>query len=173
VRNILQRTIPCALVFVGAPWVQKAVREAAPDLWSLRASVSRIFLRTIDQNLVERDVVDTGVTPRASDIPDPEFALKMAEELHVSGGNAREEAKMLTIAGSALAMKEEFARAIPVLQRARMLLCQSPDDRRELAECEVWLGIAHRGLGQLAEAERLLRDALQKSRSPRRHRHRS
>ncbi|WP_161557673.1 tetratricopeptide repeat protein [Acidisarcina polymorpha] len=68
---------------------------------------------------------------------------------------------MLNIAGSALVMKEQFAEATPILQRAQMLLLQTPDLRRELAENEIWLGIAYRRLGQLSEAERVLRDAIE------------
>jgi hypothetical protein len=78
-RNPLRRRFEVPLVFAGAPWLQEVMREAAPDLWSVRTGVVRI----IPGRVARGEGARAGVTlePGGEAAEDPDYALEVAERL--------------------------------------------------------------------------------------------
>ncbi|HEY0097803.1 MAG TPA: tetratricopeptide repeat protein [Pyrinomonadaceae bacterium] len=101
-RNPLRRQFHVPLIFAGAPWIQVTLREAAPDLWSVRTQVVRIIPPAAeDRGETESPVSQQTFT---SDLVegraiDPFFALKEAERLRGESGKEMALARLLARAG--------------------------------------------------------------------------
>jgi tetratricopeptide (TPR) repeat protein len=108
-RNPLRRQFRVPLIFAGAPWVQVTLREAAPDLWSVRTQVVRIApppagnRREADSPLSQQSFTSDLAEGRAID---PLFALKEAERLRGESGKEMALARLLARAG--LGFKARF-----------------------------------------------------------------
>jgi tetratricopeptide (TPR) repeat protein len=170
VRNTMQRTIPGALVFVFAPWMQVLVRNIAPDLWSIRSTVARISLRLEPVSSRQMEPAPERVQPEAYDGPDPEYALKVAETLRGKPGLESQLADVLLRAGRGFFEQYRFERAIPVLEEVYALRKElseqssGPDNataERALADAASWLGRAYLRVARYNDAEPLLRRALE------------
>src|ERR1019366_5519033 len=69
-RNLLTRQLPIPLIFVGAEWLLPLLRDAAPDLWSIRATVVRVSPAALASPPAA--VLRESGKPRSG--PDPELA---------------------------------------------------------------------------------------------------
>lgn len=96
-RNPLLRRFQCPLVLVGAPWLQPLLREAAPDLWSVRTAVVHVTpaLKTApgtESNQIWQKTFQERMGEAASD---PDFALEQAESLRERPGLEATRAELL------------------------------------------------------------------------------
>ena len=169
IRNTMQGSIPCTLIFAGAPWVQVVIRAAAPDLWSIRGLVTRISLRLPSDALSQRESTTPLAEPSNPSAPDPEFALQRAEALRGKPGQEVELADLLTRAGEGFYERYQLDRAIAILSEAYALqekLSENPASKdavereRSLAVTANWLGRAYKRDAQFERAEPFLRHAL-------------
>jgi tetratricopeptide (TPR) repeat protein len=125
IRNIMQREIPCAVIFVGAPWVQAAIRESAPDLWSIRTTVTRVTPRAEARLITEPPRLEERRGAQAENAPDPEYALKQAEALRGKPGKEPELARLLLRAAQGFVARHKPQMAIIALQEAEKLQAAS------------------------------------------------
>jgi len=113
-RNSLRRHFKVPLIFVGANWIQPLIRENAPDLWSARTLVTRVF------PLEELGVpTDQNNEQRAEGLAiDPDFALRNAARLRGQSGKELSLAQILYRAGLALLARSRWIEAETVLSDA-------------------------------------------------------
>ena len=166
VRNTMQRTIPCALVFVTAPWMQELIRNIAPDFWSIRSTVARISPRLAGRepaDLAER--VFSGPRSDPSLAPDPEFAEREADKLRGKPGQELALARILQRAGQGFLSRAEQKQAIRVLEEAQQLQVEASAPPVDLASTKTFLGRAFKMDGQWRQAETCFRAALELDRS--------
>ena len=168
-RNLLQRQIPCTLVFVGATWVQPIIRTMAPDLWSVRSKVARIapIPLHLDRPADWAPPPDRPVDPNA---PDPEFALRQAQALRDKPGQELTLARILYRAGQGWFARREFEKAIEAFQDSASLQERFGAPLPDRAKTE--LGLARslerrsspaKSLDHYEEAIGLLRQSREKS----------
>ena len=104
-RNPLLRRFKCPLVLVGAPWLQPLLREAAPDLWSVRSAVVNVVAAPV---LREKEFEPQGFRVESMAPPemmgiaaaDPDYALERAESLRGKPGAELARAQLLLRAGN-------------------------------------------------------------------------
>jgi tetratricopeptide (TPR) repeat protein len=166
IRNTMQRTIPCALVFVVAPWMQELIRNIAPDLWSIRSTVTRIFPRVSSrepdspsERAFSRPMSDPALAP------DPEFAEREASRLRGKPGQELALARILRRAGEGYIARAEQAQAIRVLEEAQGLQVGTSASPVDLASTKTFLGRAFQMDAQWPQAESCFRAALELDRS--------
>jgi len=109
-RNPLRRQFEVPLVFVGAPWLQEVLREAAPDLWSVRTLVSWVEPRgVVAPDLRELRPAAAQSTGRG---PDPELALEEVARLRAKpGASELVIARLLFRAGQGFASRYQWQQA--------------------------------------------------------------
>ena len=166
IRNTMQRAIPCALVFVVAPWMQELIRNIAPDLWSIRSTVARISPRIAgreaespSERVFGRPLSDPSLAP------DPEFAEREASRLRGKPGQELALARILQRAGEGFLARREPKQAIRVLEEAQRLQVGASASPVDLAETKTLLGRAFRRDAQWPQAEACFRDALELDRA--------
>lgn len=162
IRNQMQRGIPCSLIFVAAPWMQELIRNTAPDLWSIRSTVARIFPRVLGR--------ETGALSEPafrlpesdpSLAPDPEFAEREASRLRGKPGQELALAHILQRAGEGFLARAEAVRAVRVLEEAQRLQDEASASPVDLAVTKTFLGRAFQMDAQWQRAEACFRDALE------------
>jgi tetratricopeptide (TPR) repeat protein len=102
-RNSLKERFACPLVLVGAPWLQQVLREAAPDLWSIRTGVVSV-LPTLDTTATReagRIEIETARSVAGEAAADPDYTLEQAERLRGRPGLETQRARLLLRAGIA------------------------------------------------------------------------
>ncbi|MEI7940693.1 MAG: tetratricopeptide repeat protein, partial [Verrucomicrobiota bacterium] len=103
-RNPLKERFSCPLVLVGAPWLHTLLREAAPDLWSIRTGVVSVTPSSEPGPTVVKEpgLIETAparlVTGEAA--ADPDYALEQAERLRDKPGKELARAQLLLRAGN-------------------------------------------------------------------------
>ena len=103
-RNPLRRKFAVPLIFVGAPWLQIALREAAQDLWSIRTTVINIEadaapLRDFQAANARNNPMPQSLSESA---PNVQLALNAIEKLRGKAGNKAELVSYLIRAGRGL-----------------------------------------------------------------------
>ena len=168
-RNLLQRQLPCTLVFVGATWVQPIIRTMAPDLWSVRSKVVRI--RPIPLHFdPPPDWVPQPDLPVDPNAPDPEFALQQAKALRDKPGQELTLARILYRAGQGWYERKEFEKAIDAFQESATVQMQFGAPLQERARTELalassldWRSIPGESLAHYEEAVGLIRSSENRS----------
>ncbi len=166
IRNQMQHTIPGALVFAVAPWVQQILRNVAPDLWSIRSTVVEIAPRTTGSRAL--DVATPLLQRPESDptlAPDPEFAEQEASRLTSRPGTELARAQILQRAGEGYLVRAEPNAAIRVLREAETLQVGASGSNSHLSQTKTLLGRAYKLNAQWEEAEACFRDALEMDRA--------
>lgn len=109
-RNPIRDKFGCTLLFAGAPWLQKVLRETAPDLWSVRTTV--VNIEAVPQSDIVLATKQTRwASAEAQDSPDPEFALRQAEKLRGVLGKELELATLLYRAGQGFSGQSNWREA--------------------------------------------------------------
>jgi tetratricopeptide (TPR) repeat protein len=162
-RNMLQRQIPCTLVFIGAAWVQAVVRTMAPDLWSVRSWVAPL-VSAFPLHRSERAKLEAGPVG-SHDAPDPEFALAEANHLRGRAGQEVALARLLSRAGRGFLNRNEFEKASESFRESLALLIDAhTDELAALADSYAGLATALEGLERLEAAVQPREEALELSR---------
>ena len=115
VRNVLQHHLTCTILFVGAPWVQSAIRSVAPDLWSVRSLVTTVTGAALPSDSV---FPSFAVAPGAVESPDPEFALSEADGLRGKAGQETALIRLLDRAGDGFLARFRFDEAAKALRES-------------------------------------------------------
>ena len=166
VRNRLQANWHCTLIFAGAEWTKAVTREAAPDLWSIRALVTAVSPR------LETDGTQSSTTqPSLADIeerteytPDPEYALERAAALRGQAGSELTLIDLLNRAGDGFLARNAFDKAVKSFLEAHQLAEQFDDQRQRLAKSANGLGKGYNRTGNFQGAEAAYRESLSISR---------
>lgn len=157
-RNLLQRQIPCTVVFVGATWVQPIIRTMAPDLWSVRSKV--VNVRPLPLHFEPpSNWLPAPNRPADPNAPDPEFALQQAEALRGKPGQELTLARILFRAGQGWYEHQEFEKAIDAFQESASLQASFGASLQERAWTELalagsldWRSIPSESLAHYEEA---------------------
>ena len=103
-RNPLRERFACPLVLVGAPWLHALLREAAPDLWSVRTGVVAVTPSRAPEPGTNREVALVEASPgrllSGESASDPDYALEQAERLRDKPGREAARAQLLLRAGN-------------------------------------------------------------------------
>jgi tetratricopeptide (TPR) repeat protein len=125
-RNPLRRQFTVPLIFAGAPWLQEVLREAAPDLWSVRTLVA--WVEPAWERVSVPQSPDIGRTGRG---PDPELAMSEAERLRGKPGSEAALARLLYRAGLGFNAQGEWMKAVRAftesLEVRRQIGAPAPD----------------------------------------------
>ncbi len=132
-RNLLTRQLPFPLIFAGADWLLPAVREAAPDLWSIRATVVHIDAPIITLSLPPAREVRRDPSPNA---PDPALAMREVSRLGDSAGEDQQRAMLLFRAGQGYAARDEYPAAVASYREALEVASNLDPPNRFLAELQ-------------------------------------
>src|SRR5437016_3430687 len=117
-RNPLRRRLNVPLVFVGAHWIQPAIRDIAPDLWSVRTLVTRLEPPAEFGEARGRGVEATSEQQLEGLAIDPDFALQTARRLRGQAGKELVLAQLLYRAGLGLNARYRWAEAEAALREA-------------------------------------------------------
>ena len=162
IRNQMQRSIPCALVFAVAPWLQEIIRDIAPDLWSIRSTVSHISLRASLGGFKGTSEQSERVPfSDPSLAPDPEFAEKEARKLRGKPSQELALARLLQRAGEGYLAFGNPKEAIRVLEEAQGLQQRAGASLGTRSTTETYLGRAYQKNAEWAKAEACFRTALE------------
>jgi tetratricopeptide (TPR) repeat protein len=124
-RNPFRRKFDFPILLVGAEWTQQIIRDAAPDLWSVRTIVVRIVPPIISTADVEKVVNVSQI--RSSNSwrnVDPEFALREAERLRGQTGKEIGLARLYYRAANGFLARAKFKQALEAAQEADDLISQ-------------------------------------------------
>ena len=154
-RNQLTRSISVPLVFVGAPWLQQTLREAAPDLWSIRSTVTRIEPMPATAARPEQITSQAPITSG----PDPYLAIREADKLRSQPGKELTLARYLYRAGLAFAARYQWQTAIKNLTEALDLRVRFSAPPVDLADCRFQLALCHSRIAEYDRALHLLKEA--------------
>jgi tetratricopeptide (TPR) repeat protein len=120
-RNEIRRQFNCALIFVGAPWLQQTMREIAPDLWSVRTLVARIEPQGGSQTPSSASQTPSSSSTESSSGSDPIFALQEAEKLRGVPGKELVLARLLHRAGEGFEARDDWRSAEKTYHEALQL----------------------------------------------------
>ncbi len=161
-RNPLRRNLRHTLVLVGVPGLIPLFREAAPDLWSVRAMVVRIEpdpSRILTEKLgIDRRNVSRR--PSAAHIPDLVLALRAIERLRGVARRERDLASAVERAARAYAGRGN-AQAAEACFREALDLRDRFDRPKAIAGTLVNLGDTLLDQGRSAAAEDIFRRAME------------
>jgi tetratricopeptide (TPR) repeat protein len=124
-RNPFRRKFDFPVLLVGAEWTQEVIRNAAPDLWSVRTIVVRIEPPIMSAEDVER--VEKVSPTRSSNSwrnIDPEFALREAARLRGQKGKELGLARLLYRAANGFDARAKFKQTLETAQEAEDLVNQ-------------------------------------------------
>lgn len=158
VRNPLRRHFNVPLIFVGAGWIQSVIREAAPDLWSVRTLVTRIQPHSEPSRVGSQTSVVTTEQENMGLAIDPDFALKAAESLRGCRGKELRLASLLYRAGLGFNARSRWSEAESVLREALHLERQYKASEEKLANTLAALSNNLRWQSKFPEALVLLKD---------------
>jgi tetratricopeptide (TPR) repeat protein len=177
-RNDLARNWPLPLVLVGGEWLKSDLREAAPDLWSIRSTVATLVARG-GGGVEMRESLSWALDAWESDeAADPDFAMAQARELRGGKADPRNLIELLLRASGGYRRQGRWALAEATAHEARALVegTPGPDHRwgtsyaRALAahSAGLWgLNRFHEALQPACEAVAVFQDLAQ--RWPRKH----
>jgi len=157
-REAIRRQLSGGLIFVAPPEIKPRVRDAAPDLWSLRSIVLEIAptpLRRAEGGLtVELEQPRTHTEAIPGSAPDPEFALAEADRrASHAHANPRSVALALLQAVEGRLAEGGSRDAIEIARRAvRLLEEKTPNDRSTYAAAVSALSRAEQEDGDLIAA---------------------
>ena len=166
-REVLRRRLNGGLVYAVPPQWKPRTRNAAPDLWSIRALVVDLPARDGRQGANRLDTLKGQSTlpdSRAGTAPDVDFAL--AEARRIKGKQRYDplsHARTLLRAVEGLLAQDQDGAASKAVARAHEaldILRAVPDPGRLLAEALVWAGAAERADGDLAAAAEHLSESV-------------
>ncbi|MCA2967376.1 MAG: TIR domain-containing protein, partial [Acidobacteriaceae bacterium] len=162
IRNALAAKLPCTLVFCVPGWAQGAIRDVAPDWWSVRSIVVRIPR----EETKGRGEPARLYAPRDVDAPDEELALAEAAKLRGKAGQEATLARVLHRAGRGLSAARRGEEAEKVLLEAAAVADRGgapPALRAEicfsLGEVLETLGERSRAIREFEQAARLYGEA--------------
>ncbi|MBI4027858.1 MAG: tetratricopeptide repeat protein [Verrucomicrobia bacterium] len=165
-RNPLLRRFHCPLVLVVAPWLHPLLREAAPDLWSLRTAVVAVTPSPEPHppgEVVRRELVPFHFA-LAEAASDPDYALEQAERLRNKSGLKAARAQLLLRAGNGFYERVRFDPAEKCFREAAAILAalapQSPKFQDKWAGALNNLANVLSTLGQREEALEKAQEAL-------------
>ena len=124
-RNPFRRKFDFPVLLVGAEWTQQIIRDAAPDLWSVRTIVVRIeppALSAIDVEKNEKISATRSFNFWRN--VDPEFALREATRLRGQTGKELGLARLLIRAARGFNARAKFKQALEAAQEADGLVSQ-------------------------------------------------
>ena len=159
-RNRLQDGLECTLIFAGARWVKQATREAAPDLWSIRALVTEIQLR-VPADGTGKAIGSQIEEERRGYSPDPEIAMEHAARLRGKPGGERALAQLLNRAGEGFFDRNALPEAIAAFREAYELAEKEPESTSLRVEAARGLGRAYWRQRRFHESEKMLTVALE------------
>jgi tetratricopeptide (TPR) repeat protein len=162
-RNRLQGQIPCTWVFAGPSWIQPIVREAAPDIWSVRSMVVRVEPQGKGYIEEERWPESSSIEI-AENAPDPEFSLAEAARLRGKPGQELTLARVLFRAGVGLLGERQFESAYKAFQESLDLKTRFQAPGLDLAQTYLNLAGAVSELGLYQQAVAYLEQAVTISR---------
>ena len=128
-RNPLRSRFPCPLVLAAAPWLYPLLREAAPDLWSVRTDVVRVTPAAsspTEGEIESRPITLPSDLGEAAD--DPDYAVEQAERLRNRPELAAIRADLLLRAGNGFYRRVRH-------ESAERCLRESAAIYRDLAAC--------------------------------------
>jgi tetratricopeptide (TPR) repeat protein len=163
-RNPLRERFACPLVLVGAPWLHTLLREAAPDLWSVRTGVVAVApsLEPASTATREPGLIETSpgrlLTGEAAS--DPDYALEQAERLQGKPALEPVRAQLLLRAGNGFYMHARLDSAERCFRTAADLFAASAVDNPDLqADLAGTLNNLANSLGALGRREEALAKA--------------
>ncbi|MFZ2279627.1 MAG: tetratricopeptide repeat protein [Prosthecobacter sp.] len=148
-RNLLQRGLPIPLILAGPEPLQVMLREHAPDLWSVRASVT--YLDSPGRSL-ETEVNESQFNDSTSISGDPDFTLAEAAKLEGKPEQSLQLASLLFRAGLQYRNKQQWSNAERCLSRAWQLREEFHAVPEERWETLNQLGILFEDLGDYLRA---------------------
>ncbi|MGE0680517.1 MAG: tetratricopeptide repeat protein [Candidatus Binatia bacterium] len=157
-RDALRRHLAGGLVLAAPPEIKPRVRDAAPDLWSVRALVVELPLE-IDKRYRTTDHEGISVGRAASEFlpattPDIKFALAEAHRLEQQeGAHSTAYAQLLLRAGEGLLEQERAPEAVTIARKAVDVLQNLPTGNQiDLAAALTQLSRAEAADGDLPSA---------------------
>lgn len=142
-RDVLRANIHVPLIFVGAPWLKRTLREMSPDLWSVRTLVldlSAPFSTSHLQPPLAPLSIPAGKPHREHEPgSDPFLALQRAAELRSNGCTNEALIETLALASEGFLARQEWREAdrtareaLALLDTQRTHLANPPAQRRLL-----------------------------------------
>ena len=157
-RNPLLRRFPCPLVLVGAPWLQALLREAAPDLWSIRTAVVSFIpsLGPAESSEGSNVQIEPERFLREEAASDPDYTLEQAGRLRGKPGMEPTLARLLLRSGNGFFEHARYESAEECFREAAEILAPlvpgSAELKRDWAASLNNLGNALGDLGRPEEA---------------------
>ena len=157
-RNPLQCRFSCPLVLVGAPWLQALLREAAPDLWSIRTAVVSVIpsLGPAEPREGSNVQIEPGRFLKGEAASDPDYTLEQAGRLRGRPGMDSTLARLLLRSGNGFYEHARYEAAEKCFREAAEILARlapgSAELKRDWAGVLNNLGSALSALGQREEA---------------------
>ena len=152
-RNPFRRHFTVPVIVVGAPWVAQLMRDAAPDLWSVR-SIDLTIEPGPPPNAADHQTRDLeprtydGVTGHKGSAPNPNLALTAAERLRAAiavetdpAAIARHErslAGVLERAGKGLAARRRWTESADAWREVATLWARDGADEQAAG---AWMGL--------------------------------
>jgi len=158
-RNPLRSKIDIPLLFVGAHWIQPAIRDIAPDLWSVRTMVTRLEPPTEGGSASATWADVASEKQLEGQAIDPDFALKTAKRLRGQEGKELAIAQLLYRAGLGLIARSRWPEAEQVLREAIHLLRSFEGSQERLADSLWALGNSLEWQYKLDEADEIAKEA--------------
>ncbi len=125
-RNPLQRHFSCPLVLVGDPWLQALLREAAPDLWSIRTAVVSVIpsLGPAESSEGSNVQIEPGRFLKGEAASDPDYTLEQAGRLRGRPGMESTLARLLLRSGNGFYEHARYEAAEECFREAAETLAQ-------------------------------------------------
>ena len=121
-RDALRARLKGGLMFAAPPGIKPRVRDAAPDLWSVRSLVIDLEAMARSGSVVRAPSRERASTEESLPAPDPEFALAEAGR-RAAKGAVKSQAQALMQAVAGLLAEGRIAEANRAAAKARELLC--------------------------------------------------
>jgi tetratricopeptide (TPR) repeat protein len=156
-RERIRRLLKGGLVLAAPPDIKIRVREAAPDLWSIRSIVLEPSPIVSDRRVVRREIID-AVHPsmtRTVRVPDPQAALPLPDDLIAGAAALLRESEGLISLEEPWRAIEKAAAAVEMLQKA-----DTEGGSLDLADGLAILARAEEADGDLAGAAEHLETAI-------------
>ncbi len=120
-RDALRARLTGGLVFAAPPRIKPRVRDAAPDLWSVRSLVIDLEAMARPGNVARAPSRERASSEESLPAPDPEFALAEAGR-RAAKGAGKSQAQALLQAVQGLLAERRIAEANRAAAKARELL---------------------------------------------------
>jgi tetratricopeptide (TPR) repeat protein len=155
-RNRLVEQLAVPLVFVGEPWLQNALREVAPDLWTVRIAVERLDEALVglqNGNLLQPDpVVPEQLAYFKDAAVDSELALELSRKLLSQPEFHRQRIDLMLRAAAGFQNQRRYGLAEAVAAESIGMLNGSQDQGDFMARASLVLSAARAALGRKVEA---------------------